>query len=106
MSNGVKIFLEYRVKKGYDQLYYDAMADITYQLAVYEAEQIEWFLISPSSNRYRETFYVPTESHYYALKKLRKTKYHNIFGFLDDMIEGGVNGIQWIGLSKISTISL
>jgi hypothetical protein len=95
---GVNVFLQYQIKQEFDDIYQEAMQPVATLLRELEAKHIDWYLLSPSTRTYHESFYVPTESHFYAIKKLRNAKYHNVF---DQIVKGGVNGIQWIALKRI-----
>jgi hypothetical protein len=86
--------LHYEVNENFYQQYKEAIPHIISNLHAFEAHEIQ---LNESKNKVIETFLLPTESHYYALKKLRKSKSHSLFGSLDPFIKGGLQQIGFYG---------
>lgn len=98
MAREIQIFIEYKVRTEKTEQYEKVMNHILSLLPEFGANQIQWFLSTNHSNHYIEMFRVPTEAHYFALKKLRTMKNHQTFGLLDHFVDGGVNSIQYWAL--------
>ncbi|HLO11002.1 MAG TPA: hypothetical protein VK190_01975 [Pseudoneobacillus sp.] len=97
MNNEIQMVLQYEVNESSRQQYNEAIHQILSKLPSFEAFQIQ---LNEAQNTVIETFLLPTESHYYALKKLRKSKNHSIFGCLDPYIKGGLQQIGCYGIKK------
>ncbi|MGR3763295.1 hypothetical protein [Rossellomorea sp. NS-SX7] len=102
MKKSLHIYLEYEIKQSVHHKYRQIMKNIIHSLPQYDAMNIRWEKSDADSNRYIETFVVPTEAHYYALKRLRTSRRHLLFGLLDDCICGGLKEMKCIGLKKSS----
>jgi hypothetical protein len=97
MNSKIKMIVHYEINEKMHRQYQEAINYILSQLSTFEAKQIQ---ISKSKNKVIETFLLPTESHYYAIKKLRKSKSHSIFGSLDPVIKGGLEQMSFYGLKQ------
>lgn len=97
MNSEIKMVVHYEINEKMHRQYEEVINYILSQLSTFEAKQIQ---ISESQNKVIETFLLPTESHYYALKKLRKSKSHSVFGSLDPFIKGGLEQINFYGLKR------
>jgi hypothetical protein len=95
MNNQIQMVIHYEVNENSYPQYKEAIHRIVSNLHTFEAHE---FQLSESQNKVIETFVLPTESHYYALKKLRKSKSHSLFGCLDPFIKGGLQQIGCYGL--------
>lgn len=93
-SSTLQIFIEYKVKESKLNKYELIMKEVVKKLPEFSAEKIEWFVATDQPFLYVEMFQVPTLAHYQALKKLRKTVDHPLFGQLDDLIEGGLEKLN------------
>lgn len=51
---------------------------------------------------YRESFLLPTESHYFAMKALRCSESNHIFHELSQFIDNEAGSIQYVGLKITS----
>jgi hypothetical protein len=102
MSNGFQVFIEYKVKKTFNHQYEQLMQNVISLLSEFGAERIEWYSFGHQSNKYIEVFLVPTEAHFYALKKIRTSKHHDIFTHFENYVEGGGKSIQYLALKKSS----
>lgn len=98
MKNTLHIHLEYEIKQNSKPRYKQIMTDIAESLPQYDAFNFHWENAEDDSNRYIETFVVPTESHFHALKRLRMSRRHLLFGLLDECICGGLQEINLICL--------
>ena len=102
MSREIQIFIEYNIKSSVHYEYEKLMQNVIPMLSEFGAEKIEWYLAS--KQRYIEIFRVPTEAHFYALKKLRTSKHHTIFKNFDELVEGGSETIKYWALRNVSAI--
>ncbi|WP_175987963.1 hypothetical protein [Bacillus sp. Marseille-Q1617] len=102
MKKSLQIYLEYEIKHSLHHQYRQIMENILHTLPEYDAMNICWEKSEADSNRYIETFDVPTEAHYFALKRLRTSRRHLLFGLLDDCICGGLKEMTCFGLKKSS----
>jgi hypothetical protein len=102
MKKPLHIYLEYEIKQSFHHQYLQIMGNIIQSLPQYDAMNIRWEKSEADSNRYIETFVVPTEAHFYALKRLRTSRCHLLFGLLDECICGGLEEMKYIGLKKSS----
>lgn len=98
MNSQIQMVIHYEVNETSKLQFKEAIHHILSNLPSFEANHIQ---INESENKVVETFLLPTESHYYALKKLRKTKDHSIFGSLDPFIKGGLQQIGFYGIKKV-----
>lgn len=93
-ASSLQIFIEYKVRETEVENYEEIMSEIIAKLPEFSAEKIEWFVSTDQPFLYVEMFQVPTLAHYQALKKLRLSKEHLIFGQLDKFIEGGLEKLN------------
>ncbi|MDE3838020.1 hypothetical protein C0966_01195 [Bacillus methanolicus] len=100
MKNQLQMIVYYEVKDSYFSQYKEAMDHIVALLPSFGAAEIKWRQIDSEPYRIVESFLLPTESHYFALKKLRKSKYHTVFGCLDRFISGGLKQVECCALIK------
>ncbi|MCA1032638.1 hypothetical protein LCL95_16630 [Bacillus timonensis] len=102
MSNGVQVYMEYPIKGAFLHQYEATMENVHQCMRELGVEKIEWYASPHYHNRYIEVFYVPTESHFFALKKLRTYPRQELFGKLMECIDGGPSSIHYIALKKCS----
>ena len=95
----IQMIIQYEVKQGLLDQYREAIDKISTMLPNFEADM---FFCSQSEQRnmFIESFYVPTEAHYHALKKLRLSRAHSVFGRLDDFVPGGLEGIAFMAIKQ------
>jgi hypothetical protein len=93
-TSALQIFIEYKVIETEVEKYEAVMKEILAKLPEYSAEKIEWFVATDQPFLYVEMFQVPTLAYYQALKKLRKSTEHPVFGQLDHYIEGGLENLN------------
>ena len=98
MKNTLHIYMEYEIKQSLRPQYKQIMNNIIATLPQYDAFNIQWEEAEDHSNRYIETFVVPTESHFHVLKRLRTSRRHLLFGLLDECICGGLKEMNLICL--------
>ncbi|MBO8178628.1 hypothetical protein [Aeribacillus pallidus] len=103
MKPFVQMFLQYEVHESFIPQYEQLMYDVAHHLENYEAANIRWEWTSDHLKQMTEWFIVPTESHYFALKKLRTSRHHAVFGLLDRYVHGGVRCIQCYGVKRFRT---
>ena len=94
MSTQLQIFMEYKIKEASVQDYEKAMEGVIAELKQYEATNIQWFVATEQDLLYVEMFEVPTESHFHALKQLRKSTKNAVFRQIIPFIEGGPEKIH------------
>lgn len=94
MTKPLQIFMEYQVSAENIEAYERVMKSIIDALPEYGASSIQWYVAEDQPNLYVEMYEVPTSSHYYALKKLRQSSEHPLFGQITPYIEGGTTKIH------------
>jgi hypothetical protein len=97
MKTQIQMVIHYEVNEKSYRQYKKVIHQILTNLPSFEANDIQ---INESENKVIETYLLPTESHYYALKKLRKSKSHSIFGCLDPFIKGGLQQMDCYGIKR------
>ncbi|GLB59858.1 hypothetical protein [Cytobacillus sp. NCCP-133] len=100
MKQNVQMIVQYEVKGCSLSQYQAVMDKIIEMLPSYDAADIKVSQYAAGSYKIIESFNVPTESHYFALKKLRKSAKHNVFGSLDPIISGGLAKMDCWALKK------
>lgn len=96
------MIVQYEIKMSFLEQYQEAMEEIIKMLPSFEAEKFQVSCSSKAPNQFIETITLPTVAHYHALKKLRKSENHNVFGSLDQMILGGLNQMEcWAFQTKL-----
>ncbi|MBT2688831.1 hypothetical protein J7I93_11615 [Bacillus sp. ISL-47] len=100
MIQSVQMIVQYEVKNSSFSQYQEVMSNVIDMLPAYDAAEINISHYDEDSYMIIESFIVPTESHYFALKKLRKSKKHNVFGSLDPFISGGLAKMDCWALKK------
>ena len=98
MNHSLQMYIQYEIKESSIEHYQQLMKNILQSLESYDAIDIQWLPSPDSSTAFIEVITLPTESHYHALKKLRKSRQHLLFGMLDDCISGGLNKMNCFGL--------
>lgn len=94
MSQSLQIFIEYKVKESRVNEYEAIMKAILDTLPEFGASDVQWFVADDQPHLYVEMFKVPTQAHYIALKKLRQSDEHHLFGRIAPLIEGGCEKIH------------
>ncbi|PWW25430.1 hypothetical protein DFO73_11328 [Cytobacillus oceanisediminis] len=100
MKQNVQMIVQYEVKNTSFSQYQEVISKVIDMLPSYDAAEINISHYAADSYKIIESFIVPTESHYFALKKLRKSKKHNVFGSLDPFISGGLAKMDCWALKK------
>lgn len=90
MKQNVQMIVQYEVKGSLFSQYEEVMSKVIDKLSSYDAAEITVCHYDTNACKIMESFFLPTESHYFVLKKLRKSKKHNVFGSLDPFISGGL----------------
>ena len=95
----IQMIIQYEVKQNLLGQYREAMDKISAMLPDFEADM---FSCSQTDQRniFIESFYVPTEAHYHALKKMRLSRSHSVFGRLEDFIPGGLAHIGFMAIKQ------
>jgi hypothetical protein len=99
--NTLQMYIQYEIKESSIEQYQHLMKNILENLKSYDALEIQWLPSSGSQTAYIEIITLPTEAHYHALKKLRKSRQHLLFGMLDDCISGGLNKMDCFALKHL-----
>lgn len=100
LKNQIQMIVHYEVKDSFFPQYKEAMDRIIALLPSFGAADIKWQQIESKPFRVVESFLFPTEAHYFALKKLRKSKNHTVFGSLAPFISGGLQKVEYCALKK------
>ena len=93
-TSSLQIFIEYKIKETKVDEYEAAMKEILNKLPEFNAEKIDWFRATDQPFLYVEMFQVPTVAYYQAIKKIRKSVDHPVFGKLDQFLEGGLEKLN------------
>ncbi|WP_174732566.1 hypothetical protein [Mesobacillus harenae] len=96
----LKMVIEYDVKQCEINRYKNKLALIISTLTKYDADEIECLQSVEKTNRFVESFKIPTEAHYFAIKKLRLSKDHSVFGELDALLVGGLTELQFFAIKQ------
>ncbi|MGM0845504.1 MAG: hypothetical protein ACQEUT_11040 [Bacillota bacterium] len=102
MSRSLQMYIQYEIKESYIEHYKQLMEDILPTLSFFEAENIQWMPSPGSPASFTEVITLPTESHYHALKRLRTSGEHPLFGMLDACILGGLQRMECFALRMTS----
>lgn len=95
----IQMIIQYEVKQNLLEQYRETMDGISAMLQDFEADMFSCSQ-SEQRNMFIESFYVPTESHYHALKKLRQSRTHSVFGRLEDFVPGGLERIGFMAIKQ------
>lgn len=95
----IQMIIQYEIKQSLLGQYQEALNKISAMLPDFEAKRFSCSQ-SDQQNMFTETFFVPTEAHYYALKKLRLSRSHSVFGILDDFVPGGLKELGFIAIKQ------
>jgi hypothetical protein len=95
----IQMIVQYEVKQNLLDQYREALDGISAMLADFEADMFSCSQ-SEQRNMFIESFYVPTEAHYHALKKLRLSRSHSVFGRLEDFVPGGLERVGFIAIKQ------
>ena len=95
----IQMIVQYEVKQNLLSQYQETIDKISNMLPDYEADM---FSCSQSDERnfFVESFYVPTEAHYHALKKMRLSRDHSVFGTLEDFVPGGLERMGFLAIKQ------
>lgn len=94
MSQYLQIFMEYKIRPEKIAEYERLMEQVIKNLPEYGAYDIQWFIADDQPHLYVEMFKLPTQSHFMALKKIRQSETHHLFGKIAQMVEGGCEKIH------------
>lgn len=100
MKHKVQMIVKYEVKQPFISQYQEVVTNIFRMLPAYEAIDCNVIQTDTEPNQIIETYMLPTEAHYHALKKLRKSKKHSVFGCLDQIIIGGLKQMECLAFKK------
>lgn len=95
----IQMIVQYEVKQNLLSQYNETIDKISTMLPDFEADM---FSCSKSDDRnfFVESFYVPTEAHYHALKKMRLSRNHSVFGILEDFVPGGLDSMGFMAIKQ------
>ena len=95
----IQMIVQYEVKQNLLSQYRETIEKISTMLPDFEANM---FSCSQSDERniFIESFFVPTEAHYHALKKMRQSRTHAVFGILEDFVPGGLERIGFMAIKQ------
>lgn len=95
----IQMIIQYEVKQNLLGQYREAIDKISDMLPEFEADMFSYSQ-SEQRNMIIESFYVPTEAHYHAMKKLRLSRSHSVFGRLEDFVPGGLERIGFMAIKQ------
>lgn len=95
----IQMIIQYEVKQSLLGQYREAIDKISDMLPEFEADMFSYSQ-SEQRNMFIESFYVPTEAHYHAMKKLRLSRSHSVFGRLEDFVPGGLEQIGFMAIKQ------
>ncbi|MEH7884773.1 hypothetical protein V7654_10700 [Bacillus sp. JJ1609] len=95
----IQMIIQYEVKQSLLGQYLEAIDKISDMLPEFGANMFSYSQ-SEQRNMFIESFYVPTEAHYHAMKKLRLTRSHSVFGRLEDFVPGGLERIGFMAIKQ------
>lgn len=77
MKHKLQIFIEYKIKSDFVEQYEAFMQNLIVTLPEFGVNKIEWYSSSENDFHYIEMYEVPSESYYFALKRLRDNIHPN-----------------------------
>lgn len=95
----IQMIIQYEVKQSLLGQYREAIEKISAMLPEFEADMF-FYSQSEQRNLFIESFYVPTEAHYHAMKKLRLSRSHSVFGRLEDFVPGGLERVGFMAIKQ------
>ncbi|MDQ0413956.1 MULTISPECIES: hypothetical protein [Mesobacillus] len=95
----IQMIIQYEIKQNLLGQYLEAIKRISAMLPEFEAKMFSCRL-SGEKNVFIESFFVPTEAHYHAIKKMRLSRGHSVFGILDQYIPGGLDRIGFLAIKQ------
>ena len=95
----IQMIIQYEVKQSLLGQYQEAIDKISDTLPQFEADMFSYSQ-SEQRNMFIESFFVPTEAHYHAMKKLRLSRSHSVFGRLEDFVPGGLEQIGFMAIKQ------
>lgn len=95
----IQMIIQYEVKQNLLGQYQEAIKRISAMLPDFEADMFSYSHYD-DRNLFIESFFVPTEAHYHALKKMRLSRTHSVFGSLEDFVPGGLERIGFMAIKQ------
>lgn len=95
----IQMIIQYEVKQNLLGQYHEAIEKISSMLPDFEADMFSYSQFD-QQNFFVESFYVPTEAHYHALKKMRQSRSHSVFGSLEYIVPGGLEQIGFMAIKQ------
>jgi hypothetical protein len=95
----IQMIIQYEVKQNLLGQYHEAIHRISAMLPDFEANMFSYSQ-SGQRNVFIESFFVPTEAHYHAMKKMRLSRDHSVFGMLEDYVPGGLERIGFMAIKQ------
>jgi hypothetical protein len=95
----IQMIIQYEVKQSLLGQYREAIDKISDMLPEFEADMFSYSQ-SDQRNMFIESFYIPTEAHYHAMKKLRLSRSHSVFGRLEEFVPGGLERIGFMAIKQ------
>ncbi|SFB09990.1 MULTISPECIES: hypothetical protein [unclassified Bacillus (in: firmicutes)] len=103
MENQFQVFFQYEIKKTMFHHYKQELPYTLKKLKEFGAKNIQCRQSTTNPYEIVESFRLPTEAHYFSLKKMRQSKSHRVFGNLDCLIEGGLKEIECFAIKKTAS---
>ncbi|WP_404448747.1 hypothetical protein LG307_05135 [Sutcliffiella horikoshii] len=104
ITKQLHIFIQYPIKETVTLQYEETMQRVLQAMNQMGANDYSWTKASSEKGAayYRESFLLPTESHYFAMKALRGSQQSHIFHELSQYIDTEAGAVEYIGLKITS----
>ncbi|MDQ0215977.1 hypothetical protein J2S13_002399 [Oikeobacillus pervagus] len=94
MNNSLQMMIQYKIKACAKREYELVVHSMMKELQKFGVENIKFQKDTLFNDEYWEFFKIPTVSHFHALKKIRMSKKHPIFGRLHELLDDEQGAIQ------------
>ncbi|KMJ57660.1 hypothetical protein AB685_15185 [Bacillus sp. LL01] len=104
MTKQLHIFIQYPIKETVTLQYEETMQRVLRVMRDMGANEFKWAREGDEKGAayYRESFLLPTESHYFAMKALRCSEENHVFHELSQYIDTEAGAVQYVGLKITS----
>ncbi|MCG1023167.1 hypothetical protein [Sutcliffiella horikoshii] len=104
ITKQLHIFIQYPIKETVTKQYEATMEQVLKVMHGIGANEFQWSKASEEKGAayYRESFLLPTESHYFAMKALRCSPENHVFHELSQYIDTEAGPVQYVGLKITS----
>jgi hypothetical protein len=104
ITKQLHIFIQYPIKETVTQQYEDTMQHVLRVMSGIGANRFQWSKAydEKGATFCTESFLLPTESHYFAMKELRCSPKNPVFHELSQYIDTEAGPVQYVGLKITS----